>query len=85
MEQLYCQYFQANLLREKIWFVVGALKSQENLCFDRALDKQTNLFEFFVPIKCVPEFLRCMHYFQDLGYLFNLEQKTNRVQLEGKI
>lgn len=85
MEPLYCHYFQATLLREKIWFVVGALKSQENLCFDRALEKQTNLFEFFVPTECVPEFLRCMRYFQEQGFVFNLEQKPNRVLVEGKI
>lgn len=85
MTLLYCHYFQATILREKIWFVVGALKSQENLCFDRALDKHTNLFEFFVPQECVSEFLRIMNFFEKQQFVFNLEQKPNRVQLEGKI
>ena len=85
MQTQYSLYFQANLLREKIWFVVGALKSQENLCFDRALDKQENLFEFFVPEARLTEFLQCMAYFEKQGYLFNLQQKPNRVLVEGKI
>ena len=85
MQESYSLYFQATLLRDKIWFVVGALKSQENLCFDRALDKQKNLFEFFVPQARLAEFLACMKYFEVQGYLCNLEQKPNRVQVEGKI
>ena len=81
----YCDYFQATIRKDKIWFVVGALKSQENLCFDRALDKEKDLFEFFVPKDTVPEFLKTMQYFKAQGYVSNLEQQGNRVLREGKI
>ena len=85
MQKMYSFYFQATLLREKIWFVVGALKSQENLCFDRALHKELNIFEFFVPEARLFEFLQCIRWFEQQGYLSNLVQKPNRVELEGKI
>jgi hypothetical protein len=53
----YSLYYQAILDRQKTWLVAGALRSHEGLCFDRALDKHTNLFEFFVSPLAEQEFI----------------------------
>jgi hypothetical protein len=82
MSNLYSRYFQATLLREKIWFVVGALKSQENLCFDRAIDPENNRFEFFVPEQRVTEFLDCIRLFEEQKMVTHFEELPNRILLQ---
>ena len=45
----YSSYYQAYIEKASCWYVVAILKSYEHLAFDRTLDTQTNLFEFYVP------------------------------------
>ena len=70
-----CEYYQGYLDREKIWFVVGALRNEDHLCFERTIDKVTNLFEFFVPAGNEQYFLHLMDYFIAQGYVFDLQKK----------
>ena len=44
---MFCQYYQAKVNRNKTWFVVGLLRNESHWVFDRTLDKQNELLEFF--------------------------------------
>ncbi len=72
-----CAYYQGYLVREKIWFVVGLLRNEDHICFERALDKTTGLFEFFVPHDQEELFLRIMAYLKGQGCLISFEKITS--------
>jgi len=74
----YCSYYQAGLVVEKTWFVVGALRNEDHLAFERALENQTDILEFFVPVSQEACFVDLMQHFQSKGYITWLEKKTNR-------
>jgi hypothetical protein len=43
-------YYQARVNRRFSWFVVAVLKSYEHVAFDRTIDVDQSIFEFFVPV-----------------------------------
>ena len=75
----YCSYYQAQINREKTWFFVGCLKSFEHIAFDRTLDAQKGIFEFFVPEDMEEYFLGIMQYFEKEGIVGNLQKLPNRL------
>ncbi len=76
---LYCSYYQAYVLRSECWFVVAVLKSFEHMSFDRTLDTETSLFEFYVPPTTERYFLELMEYFIDNGFVTDLRKLPNRL------
>ncbi len=72
-----CLYYQGYLVREKIWLVVGLLRNEDHVCFERTIDKNTNLFEFFVPASQEKIFNHLMDYFIAKEYIFDLQRKPN--------
>jgi hypothetical protein len=74
----YCVYYQAHVRTYDCWFFVAALRSFEHMCFDRTLNVQENLFEFFVPPAMEPTFLQVMTHFQQEGMVSNLQKLPNR-------
>ena len=79
----YCHYFQAELTKELVWFATSVLRGHEHLVFDRTLDPQRSLFEFFVPSAQVDEFLAIMLVLKDCGVVHNLAALPNRLQQQG--
>ena len=77
-------YYQANVERSKCWFVVAALKSFEHVCFDRTLDKEASLFEFFVAPDMRDIFLEVMAYFEKKNLVRNLRELPNRITRLGE-
>ena len=77
----YCKYYQAHVFKEKTWFFVAILRSYEHLCFDRTLDKSKSIFEFYVPEKLEPQFLKLMNWFAENNIIKNLEKFPNRLEL----
>ncbi len=75
----YCQYYQAQVLPTKCWFFVGVLRSFEHVCFDRTLDKEKSIFEFFVPDDMQEVFLELMAYFTQEGIVTTLTRLPNRL------
>lgn len=65
-----------------IWFVTGALRNEDGLAFDRALDASHDLFEFFVPQDQETAFVNFMHYFVEHGFVRNLQKLPNRLETE---
>jgi hypothetical protein len=82
MESLYCSYYQAHVERALCWFVTASLRSYEHVAFDRTLDPETSLFEFFVPITTEKYFLEIMNYFQSQGLVSGLKKLPNRMKNE---
>jgi len=75
----YCLYYQAQVKKEFCWFLVGVLKSYEHMAFDRTIDKQKSIFEFYVPPKMQKYFEDLMAYFKKEGIITSIEQKENRL------
>jgi|AntAceMinimDraft_18_1070375.scaffolds.fasta_scaffold00626_5 hypothetical protein len=80
---MYCNYYQARIKREKIWQLTSVLRSLEHLVFDRTIDAQQSIFEFFVPQDVADDFLSVMHYFEDKGIVSHLQLLPNRLKSEG--
>jgi len=77
-------YYQAHIERSLCWFVIAALKSFEHVCFDRTLDPEESLFEFYVSPDTKDIFLEVMDYFQKQGLVSNLRQLPNRITVLGE-
>jgi len=76
---MYCEYYQALIRKEDCWFLVGVLRSFEHVAFDRTLDKEKSLFEFFVPATTEPFFLQIMDYLKAEGIVSDLKKMPNRL------
>lgn len=79
MKLKWCQYFQAHLVPERVWFVTAVLRGCEHVAFDRTIDPQKSIFEFFVPEDRLEIFLPLMRYFQDKQLVQNFVELPNRL------
>jgi len=75
----YCLYYQAYVVPSQCWFLAATLRSHEHLAFDRTLDVEKSIFEFFVPSVNEPYFLELMQYYQEKGIVKNLQKLPNRL------
>jgi len=78
MEKQYCSYYQARVLKEKTWFVVGMFRNEDHVAFERTMDGRPEILEFFVPESQETEFLWLMQALQKRGYVLGLEKLKNR-------
>ena len=74
-----CSYYQAHVARKETIFFVAILRSFDHLCFDRSLNPEQELFEFFVPTDCEQQFISLMNYFEQQHIVTNLQQLPNRL------
>ena len=82
---IYSTYYQANVVRNQTWFFVAILRSFENMAFDRALDKQQGLFEFFVAPGLEQDFIELMNYFKGIDIVTNIKKLPNRLLEESDL
>lgn len=75
----YCCYYKAHIVREQAWFFVAIMRSYEHIAFDRTLDKQESVFEFFVPSDSTSTFLRVMNKLMQQGIVKEMHQEENRL------
>ena len=78
-QELYCAYYQAHVQRELCWFVTAALRSYEHLSFDRTINTENSIFEFFVAPSTEPYFLEIMAYFERASLVTGLLKLPNRL------
>lgn len=76
---MYCSYYQAHVKKETGWFVVGILKSFEHMMFDRTVNVENSIFEFFVSPAAEQYFLQVMTYLEQEGYISDLKKLPNRL------
>lgn len=84
MEKRHSLYFVATVQKEKCWFLTAVLRGTEAIAFDRALDKEKGIFEFFVPESTESIFKEVMSYLRSENVILSWEQKENRL-LEEEI
>lgn len=75
----YSCYYQAHICKSDTWFLTATLRSFEHLAFDRALQKEDGLFEFFVPENLESFFLEIIAYYQQQGIVTGLKKISNRL------
>ena len=78
----YCVYYTARLERSLCWMVSSCLRGTEHVSFDRALNVQESIFEFFVPADMEPVFLQVMQYLEGKQAVSELTKKENRFLTE---
>jgi len=76
---MYCEYYHAQTLKKKTWFVVGCFRNEDNLVFERTVDLEKSVLEFFVPQDNEERFLDVMNYLKKNGYVLSLEKLPNRL------
>ena len=76
---MYCKYYTAHLEKTDVWKVTGALKSFEHLSFDRTMDKENSIFEFFVPAGNEKIFEEIMNYYVAMGIVTDFQERENRL------
>ncbi len=79
MTMSYCLYYQAHVVRPDTWFLTATLRSFEHLSFDRCLQKEDGLFEFFVPATLEKYFLELMSYYQSVNVVTSFTKLPNRL------
>lgn len=75
----YCTYYQALVKRQETWFLTAILRSYEHLAFDRTLDAEKGLFEFFVPPREEQKFEELMAEFARRGIVSQMVKLPNRL------
>jgi hypothetical protein len=81
---MWCSYYQIKVSEPQSWFVVGILRSFEHLCFDRTLDVQNSIFEFFVPAENEDIFNELITYCEKQGLVFEVKKLPNRLAVPGE-
>lgn len=76
----YSLYYQARVERSQTWYVVGILRSFEHLVFDRTLNKQEGIMEYYIPHELEFYFLEIMAYFISQGIVKDLIKLPNRLE-----
>ncbi len=76
---MYCAYYQAYVKESECWFLVAVLRSFEHLAFDRTVDKEKSIFEFFVPEANERIFLELMEFFKQAEVVKQFEKLPNRL------
>lgn len=76
----YCSYYQAHIPRQYAWILTAVLRSYEHVAFDRTIDVQNSIFEFFVPPGYEQFFCDVMNDLADQGIVVNLQKLPNRMK-----
>jgi len=75
----YSLYYTANIDRHQSYYFVAIIKAFDNMVFDRTIDVEQSLFEFFVAPAYEQLFLDVMARFAKEGLVANLQQSENRL------
>ncbi len=73
-----CLYYLVRVDRPRAWFMAAVMRGTEHVCFDRALDKKENIFEFFVPHATESIFLELIAYLEKEGVVLEWHKQENR-------
>lgn len=76
---MFCLYYTAKVDKPNVWQLTGVLKSFEHLSFDRTIDKENSIFEFFVPEGNKNIFEEVLNHFVQKGIVSDFQLKENRL------
>ena len=78
---MYGVYYQAHGMRDKVWFIMGCIRNEDNWAFSRTYDKENNILEFFVAPGYEKEFVSLLTHLKAQGYIFSFQKKPNRIEM----
>lgn len=76
----FCEYYLIKVDKSRSWMLSAVFKSFEHLSFDRTIDKENALFEFFVPQGNEVIFLEVIKYFKSIGLVLEYHKEENRLK-----
>ncbi|OGB97571.1 hypothetical protein A3F06_03505 [candidate division TM6 bacterium RIFCSPHIGHO2_12_FULL_36_22] len=76
----YSLYYQAEIPKQFGWYITAILRSHDHLAFDRTIDVQKNIFEFFISPDKEEEFLYFMQLMEQKGAALNVKKLPNRLK-----
>lgn len=76
---MFCSYYQAQAIKDRIWFITGILRNENHWAFDRALEGTPSTLEFFVAPDFEEEFCSLMNFFKKNGDILWIEKLPNRL------
>lgn len=76
---MYCYYYQAIVEPKNVWFFVATLRSFEHITFDRTLNKENSIFEFFVPQDLADRFESVMQIYITDNIVSEFKKLPNRL------
>lgn len=74
----YSLYYQATIPKQFGWYITSILRSYDNMAFDRTIDVENNVFEFFVPESQEETFLHFMKQMEEKGAALDIKKLPNR-------
>lgn len=72
MHNCYSSYYQARVQKEFCWILTSTVRFADHMVFDRCLDKEQSIFEFFVTPGLEEDFERTMAKLAAKGIVFDL-------------
>ena len=75
----YSVYYQARVQRELSWMVTASVRFCEHVAFDRTIDKDDSVFEFFVAPDLEEAFLDVARKLLERGVFLDLTKLPNRL------
>lgn len=78
-KQMYSTYYQAYVEKKECWFLTAILRSFEHLVFDRTVNKEKSIFEFFVTPGCERYFEEILDYLKHEKVIISYEKLPNRL------
>lgn len=76
-------YYQAEVIPHTIWLVTSILRNEDGWAFDRALENNSTVLEFFVSPSYEAEFCSFMDYCLEKKLLLSFQKLPNRFQVSG--
>ncbi len=78
----YSIYYQAHVQKELCWMVTATIRFMDHVAFDRTIDKENSIFEFYVAPDLEDEFLQVAHRLLKRKIFLNLQKLPNRLMTE---
>lgn len=78
----YSIYYQARVQKELCWMVTATIRYLDHVSFDRTIDKENSIFEFYVAPDFEQEFLQVAERLLDKKIFLSLEKMPNRLMTE---
>lgn len=80
---MYSLYYQATICIPQTWKLVAFIRAYDHAFFDRTLDSEKGIMEFFVPPLAEKAFCAMMDYLMAHGVIYSYTQLPNRLESEA--
>ena len=78
----YSIYYQAHVQKELCWMVTATIRFMDHVAFDRTIDKENSIFEFYVAPDLEDEFLQVANRLLRRNIFLTLTKLPNRLMTE---